>query len=196
MTMMFDGTLRVHTVTWRNGQFNAGLLKSPIGDFEVSDKALEQFEPGDYTGRFLVEQIEQKGRRTQRGYMFFMYARIAQDGFLIDTENQVDQTGTPEPGVALPDDLADQASKFNEPAQTPNVTSKPAPIAVQVQGDQEESDKTLFGLELYALFAARSELALDATVDRDLFRRQRERLKAEGYRFQSKTQTWSVVGAA
>jgi hypothetical protein len=49
-------------------------------------------------------------------------------------------------------------------------------------------------VEIYRAILARAQgIALDPTVDREVFRRQRDRLKAVGYRFDSKAQRWYLV---
>jgi hypothetical protein len=50
----------------------------------------------------------------------------------------------------------------------------------------------LFGAELGAKVWKREGIKLDPTVDRGLFREQRDRLKELGYRFDAKAQAWAV----
>jgi hypothetical protein len=52
----------------------------------------------------------------------------------------------------------------------------------------------LFGAELGAKVWKREGIKLDPTVDRSLFREQRDHLKELGYRFDAKAQAWAVAG--
>jgi Protein of unknown function (DUF3275) len=66
---------------------------------------------------------------------------------------------------------------------------------VDAQSDaQANADAKLFGVEIYPRFKNREVVALDATVDRLLFRQQRDQLKANGYRFDVATQSWLPPG--
>ncbi len=51
---------------------------------------------------------------------------------------------------------------------------------------ETETDAELFGL----LWPLANPLKLDPTVDRNVFRKQRDRLKALGYKFQAINQQW------
>ncbi|MFP4898524.1 DUF3275 family protein [Paraburkholderia sp. BR14261] len=50
-----SGTLDVRTIKGSNGPFQVGELTTSVGEFKV--KVLEQFEPGAYTGTFLIDKI-------------------------------------------------------------------------------------------------------------------------------------------
>lgn len=56
--------------------------------------------------------------------------------------------------------------------------------------DLTNADLHLFGEDLYAAFTKGAIVRLDNTVDRTLFRNQRDRLKQVGYRFDSREQFW------
>ena len=190
---VFQGHLLVEEIRGRKGPFCVGTLHLSIGDFKVKDAALDQFKPGSYSGSFTVEKIFTKGVPWRGGFFTELIAKIAPDGFLID-----DETASPEPHMpqqAEPDPVDDGDSPASH-AATASASAAPAPrgrAAVSAAANEPpvHDDATLFGVEIFALFEARSaEIALDPTVDRELFRRQRDRLKASGYRFDSKGQRW------
>jgi hypothetical protein len=67
--------------------------------------------------------------------------------------------------------------------------------AGQVDADPAlEALVKLFGAELGAKVWKREGIKLDPTVDRGVFREQRDHLKELGYRFDAKAQAWALVG--
>lgn len=86
MTKPFDGVLRVESIRGRRGWFNVGKLITDVGEFKVKDKELDQYEPGDYTGMFLVEKIFTASNPWRGGYFTEIIAKIAEGGFLIRKE--------------------------------------------------------------------------------------------------------------
>jgi hypothetical protein len=198
----FNGTLIVEQIRGRHGPFCVGLLQTSIGQFKVKDKELDQFEPGNYHGQFLVEEIFTKAVPWRGGTFTELLARIADGGFLIDEEQQTGEDDLPDTkGIQAEPDPAD-----DDDQQTPVIAElKPIHTAPAVRPQQEqaaksaasttEDDLKLFGIELHALFAQRAaRISLDPTVDRVQFRSQRERLKAVGYQFDAKSQEWVLAG--
>lgn len=186
------GTLVVEEIKGKRGPFCVGMLKTSIGDFKVTDKELDQFAPGSYAGEFLIDELKTKTVPWRQGTFTYIQALIAEGGFLIDEEAQLHPDGEAAP-QAEPDPLD---SEEQAPVETPAV---PAPKAVPghkpANSAPAPDDEAVFGIELYPQFAQRqSPIALDATVDRQLFRQQRERLKDTGYRFNSVGQHWILEG--
>jgi hypothetical protein len=186
------GTLVVEEINGRRGPFCVGMLKTSIGDFKVTDKELDQFTPGSYAGDFLIEELKTKTVPWRQGTFTYIQAIIAEGGFLIDEEAQghPDDQAAPQ---AEPDPLdSEEQGRADAPAATP---SKSATGHKPENSEPKPDDEAVFGIELYPQFAQRqSPIALDATVDRQLFRQQRERLKAAGYRFNSVEQNWILEG--
>jgi hypothetical protein len=56
--------------------------------------------------------------------------------------------------------------------------------------ETDSVDLQLFGVEIHPLYVNGEDIALDPTVDREQFRRQRDRLKESGYRFHAQSQVW------
>jgi hypothetical protein len=199
----FRGTLVVEQINGKRGAFCVGTLHTSIGEFKVTTKELDQFEPGRYDGLFLVEELRTKTVNWRNGLFTYIQAFIAEGGLLIDAEDQA----PPEPGPAQlePDPIDEEnglASTGVMPAEPvqPDSSIKPAASRpnqqvqttanAMTQGTQPD-DETIFGVELYPLYANRhSPIALDPTVDRNLFRQQKDKLKAAGYRFVSTHQHW------
>jgi hypothetical protein len=186
------GNLVVEEINGRRGPFCVGMLKTSIGDFKVTDKELDQFAPGSYAGDFLIEELKTKTVPWRQGTFTYIQAIISEGGFLIDEEAQLhpESDATPQ---AEPDplDSEEQAGPQGHATPTPKPSAAPKPVRTEPEPD----DEAIFGIELYPQFAQRqSPIALDATVDRQLFRQQRERLKAVGYRFNSVGQHWIQEG--
>ncbi len=181
----FQGTLLVEEIHGRRGTFSVGTLQTSIGDFKVKDQALDQFKAGVYRGQFIVERIYTKGVPWRGGFFTELIAKISQDGFLIDSETDAGEDPLPVQAEPDPVDESTPAAPV-----TTSVESQPVARQRRTAPAQEDSEK-LFGLELNELFQSLApQIKLDPTVDRETFRRQRDRLKDAGYRFDSATQTW------
>jgi len=83
-----------------------------------------------------------------------------------------------------------------QPAQVPSDSAVPVPAAV-VSEDAPQDPKyrellELLGNELAELAWESKPIKLDPTVDRAMFRRQRDMLKTLGYTFDAKEQQWHL----
>ncbi|PUE08685.1 hypothetical protein B9Z51_06965 [Limnohabitans sp. T6-5] len=199
----FTGTLIVEQIRGRHGPFCVGLLQTSIGQFKVKDKELDQFEPGNYRGQFLVEEIFTKAVPWRGGTFTELLARIAEGGFLIDEEQQTGEDSLPTQAVQTEPDPVDEeaqqavATPARKAAHTAPAARPPRGQAAQGSEPTEEEDLKLFGIELYELFVQRAaRISLDPTVDRVQFRSQRERLKSVGYQFEATSQQWVMAAAA
>lgn len=198
----FNGTLIVEQIRGRHGPFCVGLLQTSIGQFKVKDKELDQFEPGNYHGQFLVEEIFTKAVPWRGGTFTELLARIAEGGFLIDEEQQTADDDLPntqaiqaEPDPVDDDDQQTSVIAESKPIHTPHAVRPQQVQAAKSAVSTTEDDLKLFGIELNALFVQRAaRISLDPTVDRVQFRSQRERLKAVGYQFDAKSQEWVQAG--
>ena len=185
------GTLTVNAIPGKRGVFHVGKLVSDIGEFAIRDKELDQFNPGSYDGEFLVQKISLASTRWKSGFFNDVQAIICKDGYLI---NEVDETPPVPESMTQPDPLEAESTSVPAPAPRPlqpasqavALKAEPAPVSV----DLTAADATLFGDELYAAFIKGEIVRLDTSVDRDLFRKQRDRLKNVGYKFDSIGQHW------
>lgn len=201
---ILDGTLTIEVIPGRRGDFCVGTLLTSIGEFKVKDAALDQFERGSYKGRFTVEKIYMESSKWRNGWFTNLMAKIALDGYQISEEEE--SPAAAPSAQAEPDSIDDSVdtppNAQPEAAEATSEKSFDTPQAAEKLKQPSELDNTqpatdpdekLFGIELYPLFKqnARS-IALDNTIDREQFRMQRDRLKAKGYRFDTKDQKWHL----
>ena len=60
MSINIPGTLTVQIIQGRRGPFKTAKLATSIGTFDVKNPVLKQFEPGEYQGNFIIEQLKVK----------------------------------------------------------------------------------------------------------------------------------------
>lgn len=185
-----SGTLLIRQINGRNGAFSVGRLVTPIGEFAVKDTLLDQYDEGRYEGEFGVSRIYPShylagGRMVIEVRATLETVALAAIGELPMTQQGVlqepdplDQERLARTEVSPPEETRAQAAAASEPREP-----APAPAA---DGDEGQPDADLFGV----LWPLGETVKLDTTVDRSLFRRQKERLKALGYRFQPVGQIW------
>jgi Protein of unknown function (DUF3275) len=186
------GKLLVKIVKGSRGPFAVGDLATSIGDFKIKSAILDQFEEGSYAGDFLVTRIYPRSYFFKGRTITEISADIAE--VFLDTVHESTlqrEQDEPDPidletGTTAGDDKP-VVTKPAEPAPTVPRGSGIVTITVLT------NDAKLFGDALYALVADGSTVKLDPTVDRALFREQRDRLKALGYKFNAQTQDWSKV---
>lgn len=194
MSIIVNGSITIVRKSGKRGDFNVGDLNTEIGEFEVKDALIEEFDPGKYAGRFVIDWI-QPDSFTYRGRVFVKNrAKLAE--ILIDEgeRGEPQQQMPPEPDpieaeAAAPQPPSTQPATgltSSDPTQATTGTESTTDTAAAA----DDPDLALFGAELHAQFAKREPLQLDPTVDRQQFRAQRDRLKAIGYRFNPKTQGW------
>jgi hypothetical protein len=189
------GTLFIRTLHGRNGAFSVGRLATGIGTFAVKDALLDQYDPGQYAGVFDIARIFPAayachGQMVVEARAKLVGMALAAIGSLPDNRPQDIAADPIEPELSPP------AEEAPAPEEPPALAPDPAPEAQGLgaaPGDPEgkAEDARLFG----PLWPPGGTLRLDTTVERTLLRRQRDRLKALGYCFDAKTQTWSMPEA-
>jgi Protein of unknown function (DUF3275) len=205
MSVRVRGTINIQRKAGRKGDFNIGDLSTEIGAFEVKDALIEQFEPGKYTGEFIIQWIEPDSF-SWRGRVF-VKNRATLAEILVDEED----VGAPPPSTppepdpidstdmrAQPSRLhvskgLDDTHKANGAAGT-SLDSAPLQASPPASPGAGSADLALFGQEIHELVQQGQPLKLDPTVDRELFRQQRDRLKALSFAFDAKSQTWAPKG--
>jgi hypothetical protein len=196
------GTLIVNRRNGRNGSFSVGDLVTDVGEFKVKDTALDQYEPGEYKGEFIIKWIEPHSN-VWRGRVYIENRASLQDIIIFDA---VEDDGAAEASAAAmrppeTDPLEEGSGSSERPAvalSSSGFESSPAtPDPLPHQGNAElgsadltAEQRALLGDELAPLCAQRQRIKLDPTVDREVFRKQRDLLKACGYRFDSTQQEW------
>ena len=175
-----EGSLNIRVIHGRNGAFSVGRLSTPIGEFTVKDTVLDQYEEGSYAGNFSIERVYPTSYVS--GNRRIMEVRASLAGFSLD---EVDEECVIDEPEADPVETASvQPVVLTKPPRT-----EPEPPLTET--DDEDPDRQLFGAEIHAQVAGLDgPVKLDPTVDRDLFRKQRDRLKELGYRFDFKEQSW------
>lgn len=190
MSIRVRGTISIQRKQSARGAFNIGDLSTEIGEFEVKDSLIEEFEPGKYTGEFIIKWIAPDSF-SWRGRVF-VKNRATLEEILVD---EADEGASPPSAPPEPDPIEHQSTKADAPA--PSSTSQPerreAPPAEATKSQgPDNADALLFGAELFEQLQLCAVIKLDPTVDREQFRKQRDRLKAVGYSFDAKTQAWSI----
>jgi hypothetical protein len=194
MAVKLVGTMKVRSINGRYGQFAVGELITDIGTFKVKDTTLDQYAEGEYRGEFIITRIFPNSYVMHSRVVTEVCATVSEI-FLETAEEKVMPDNQAEPD---PVDAAKQADGINGndgndavPA-VPAVPTDPIPPIPENPEKSLESvdpDAALFG-ELCSLVSAFQPVKLDPTIDRGLFRQQRDRLREIGYRFEAATQTW------
>lgn len=198
MSVRVRGTINIQRKSGRKGDFNIGDLSTEIGTFEVKDALIEQFEPGKYTGDFIIQWIEPDSF-SWRGRVFVKNRATLVEILVDEADEGAPPPATPPEPDPIDSDVHQQAQLVGKsnaattsagrtdppPATAPTGSAAPSPDA-----DGGSADGKLFGAEIHSLVVTRSAVKMDPTVDRELFRQQRDRLKALGYTFNAVFQTW------
>ncbi|MGF6411521.1 DUF3275 family protein [Paraburkholderia sp. MM5482-R1] len=179
-----SGTLDVRTIKGSNGPFQVGELTTSVGEFKVKDKVLEQFEPGAYIGTFLIDKIY------PHSYLWYGKVTVEIRARLADVQLDNDEPFS-ETGQAPSSTEPDPADEERIPSAAAPAHADQGPSPAQTEGDSGELYlPDLFGTELADAIVASQPVKLDPTVDRGVFRQQRDQLRAFGYAFQASSQTW------
>ena len=189
MSITVEGTLVVDRKKGRRGEFNIGDLSTEIGEFEVKDALIEEYEPGRYQGSFVIKWIEPDSF-SWRGRVF-VKNRATLEAIYIDEEVETGEQSAPLPPT--PDPVDHQPPT---PAPVDALLAASAPIASSTSPDTGPEapvgDAALFTEETFVAMQNGEAIKLDPTVDRVLFRSQRDALKAMGYEFQVTEQIWRL----
>lgn len=186
------GTLFIRTLHGRNGTFSVGRLVTDIGTFAVKDALLDPYGAGQYTGEFDIARIHPAAYACQGQTVVEVRARLA--GMALAAANSL--PGNRPQGIKV-DSIESELPQPSEETPAPEEPAAPAPApAPEAQGHGappgepagDHEDSRLFG----PLWPPAGTVKLDTTVERTLLRRQRDRLKALGYRFDARSQTWSA----
>jgi len=171
-----SGTLSIRTITGRNGDFSVGRLVTEVGEFSVKDTMLDQYDEGKYEGEFGISRIYPS--HYLAGGRLIVEIRANLESVALTGIDKLDD----EPAMVItePEPVDEKAEPQARPEPQPDVESGAAP------DDGADPDARLFG----ALWPLEPRIKLDPTVDRHLFRQQRNRLKELGYTFQAVGQIW------
>jgi len=171
-----SGSLSIRTINGRNGDFNVGRLVTEIGEFSIKDTVLDQYDEGKYEGEFGISRIYPS--HYLAGNRLVVEIRANLESVALIGIDKLDE----DPAMVIvkpePADDGVKAAPQAGPELQPEPEAEP--------DDAQDPDVCLFG----ALWPLEDKVKLDPTVDRGLFRRQRNRLKELGYTFQAVGQIW------
>lgn len=202
------GQLAIKTIHGRNGDFNVGRLSTAIGEFVTKNAELDQYREGKYEGEFIITRIYSKSWSTGSHIGIDTRADLAGmtltniESLTKDEANRLNpQVVDPvdEEAAAKPEPVATEPTPVNlssTPSRDPLIDptpfgdEPPADTAAQTV-DATQVDAALFG----AVWPLGGLVKLDPTVDRRIFRRQRDRLGKLGYEFEALTQEWRMKAA-
>ena len=207
-TVHVEGSLFIKCRTGRHGPFNVGSLECPLGSFTVKNTLIDQFEEGRFDGTFEIAEIFMAQRPFgDSAAITELRARVLNitlfdEGDLppdqavgIEDQDPIDEETNVSSKTVPP--AEEEAASTQEPSPTEHQKEVVASLLTRpvrtkrttdrAEEQQAEPDK-LFG----HLWPIGEEVKLDATVDRQVFRRQKDYLKAAGYRFDITDQTWKV----
>ena len=178
------GTLVIKEIKGANGKFCVGELSVPEGDFKVKEPILDQFEEGKYEGEFLIDRLYLSSYVWRGKSTTDIRAKVIDISLSgVEEGKQAEAPSEPDPISTEPQQ---QRSTQNDDVPKPAVV-----IADDAPQDQKFLElRDLFGIELATLVWDRNPVKLDVTVDRLVFRRQRDLLKDLGYGFDATTQEW------
>jgi hypothetical protein len=181
------GDLVVKIINGRNGPFRVGNLHTEIGEFAVKDKILDQYDEGSYRGLFDVSKIFSSSYTT--GSRLVVEVRAVLVNIALANIEVID----PEQLESLEQDPLDEEKK----TENVSIDKVDTPESIESSSFEDDSPKNseseenkdaiLFGL----LWPLQESFKLDPTVNRELFRQQRDRLKSLGYQFKPIGQYWS-----
>jgi len=189
--LQINGTLVIKKINGAKGAFSVGDLVTEVGTFKVKDALLDQFEEGRYQGWFTISSIYLSS------YIWRGKAMTDIRANLVDVQlSEVGEAAYEPVQQDEPDPIEERAAQPQ--SSPPSEPGAETTVVVVTPGGQVDVDPALqslvklFGAELGAKVWNRERIKLDPTVDRVLFREQRDRLKELGYRFDAKTQSWAM----
>jgi hypothetical protein len=194
--IQIEGQLTIKSMKGTRGAFCVGELTTSIGTFKVKDQVLDQYEEGTFHGSFLVSQVYLVSYMYYGRFNVEMRAKIAEMTLEEAEVKSIKPVATQSPD---PDPIDEKSTVDRVPVATPEDKANGASVAVgssvsipAVEAKSVE-DRELFGDEIHALIVRNEPIKLDPTIDRAVFRVQRDRLKQKGYSFEPTLQQWLMT---
>lgn len=190
-----DGKLKTKVIHGRNGDFTVGTLITNIGEFSVKDPMLDQYAEGEYDGEFMISKIFPSSYAWSGGVRVEIRAVIESFSIICSDEKPMPTEQVPDPiaentsaqAAQVPADVQKQSvkTKAQSKTQSNDVKSQKA----QEVSDSETISTAIFG-DIQVTNQPGDEIKLDPTIDRQLFRQQRDALREMNYQFDAKRQVW------
>ncbi len=174
------GTIKIRSVEGRFGSFNVATLDCSIGSFTVKDASIEEFDQGVYTGDFVIEKIKPQSYISNGRMVVEVRAILSAIMLSRDSVHQpCDEF------ESLEQDPMEAEAGVDEGPE-PELTPAPDEVEVEVVDDELDEAARLFGI----LWPLGNVIKLDPTINRALFRQQKDYLKNAGFRFVAADQHW------
>lgn len=197
MSITIPGVLTIKTIEGARGAFSVGDLRTDVGEFRIKDAILDEYEAGQYTGRFVISNIFPFSYSWRGRVSIEIRARL--DAILLD-DAEIAPIETGAAIAPIEQDPLDEESTNRSSSEKmakavplePVVTVEPESSGeVEASSQPTDSTPSLFGKEIQQMIDNGEVVKLDPTVDRSIFRQQRDALKVIGYTFNPATQSWS-----
>lgn len=167
----FKGTLVVKKIHGRYGEFAVGSIQSPIGDFSVKQKELDQFEEGIYQGKFTISNIQASTSSFGSNKLILENrAELAAIHIDVIDETEVEETTEVDP---ITEDKDVELKEVN----------------ISKSETNDEDLLNLFDEEQIKNIQNKSDVVLDPT-NRMILRQQTAYLKSKKWKFNMQKQLW------
>ena len=176
--MNIDGVLTIRTIYGSNGPFNIGLLITHLGEFYVKEALLDQYDEGRYNGNFYITRIY-SATFPSAGGRVTVEIRAAVKSMRLEGIDDLRPEDTET--VREPDPADEQTT-----AKTDGSKLESHQTEVKLGESNQDADEELFG----TLWPLGTQVKLDCTVNRKIFRRQTQRLNELKYTFEPQEQIW------
>jgi hypothetical protein len=187
--IILEGTITNKIIPGANGDFSVGNFNTEIGQFKIKSQLLDQFEEGDYQVRVSVVKLSLNTYVVRRSGITITEIIADIDSIdVIDADIKTIDNETIEPDASI-DETSDHKPDVKTGLEDTGTDRSPTvdkqPTAEASKQDQDDLVK-LFGI----LWPLGKIVQLDSTTPRTQFIRQKDYLKANGYKFHSPDQTW------
>lgn len=186
------GVLIIRVINGRHGEFRVGRLLTDIGEFAVKDPVFDQYDEGQYDGDFVISKIYASSYSAANRLVVEVRAVLESVALATADIQQQEQEAIEQDPIDEEKPLANRqgvpkTQDENESTGTDLVDSESDDGNITGSADETETElSNLFGL----LWPLTEQVKLDPTVDRELFRQQRDKLKALDYKFKPVGQLW------
>ena len=192
--IILEGNITNKVITGRNGDFSVGNLNTEIGQFKIRNQLLDQFDEGEYRVRVSIQHLDLNSYMLKRNGITITEIEAHIDHIeVIDADIKMVETESVEPDASIEPETTDKPPTDEKPedntnsGKTDTVKRNPEDKQASASAESDQTDlKKLFGL----LWPLGDVVQLDSTTPRNQFIRQKDYLKANGYKFHSPNQSW------